>query len=349
MSVYWSIEQDFEGVVENVGSDWQGLRGAHIFITGGTGFIGRWLLETLKLANDRLELNLRAKVLTRVPENFTKKAPELFNASLFSFLEGDIQSFDFPKENFSHLIHAATDASAELNADNPRLMFDTVLNGTRRVLDFAVEKKIKRVLNLSSGAVYGPQPFSVEHVKEDWFGAPDCRRAVNAYGEGKRAAEMLCAIYEKQFGLNITTARIFALLGPYLSLDTHFAAGNFIRDAIAGKKIIVQSSGSAVRSYLYIGDLTVQLWQLLLRSDVGQAYNLGSNEGVSIKDLAIKVAALLGREGCEILDKEDQGWNPGRYVPDVSLVENSLKLKQHTSLDEAIMRTAIWNGWKPWG
>ncbi|NDB69819.1 MAG: NAD-dependent epimerase/dehydratase family protein [Methylocystaceae bacterium] len=289
----WSIEKDFESVVEGVGSDWLGLKDGHLFITGGTGFIGRWLLETLKLADLRYTLNLRASVLTRNPENFAKKAPDLFNAPIFTLIAGDVQNFNFPEGDFTHLIHAATDASAELNARDPRLMFDTVLNGTRRALDFAVEKKISRILNLSSGAVYGPQPFNMEYVKEDWFGAPDCRRAVNAYGEGKRAAEMLCAIYEKQFGLSVTTARIFALLGPYLSIDTHFAAGNFIRDAIAGKKIIVQSSGSAVRSYLYVADLTEQLWRLLLRGEAGHAYNLGSSEGISIKDLAEKVATLL--------------------------------------------------------
>jgi dTDP-glucose 4,6-dehydratase len=348
MSANWSIEQDFDEVLTNVGSDWSRLSGAHLFITGGTGFIGRWLLETLKLADLRYSLDVHATILTRDPEKFSKKAPELFNASIFTFIAGDVQSFDFLKGTFTHLIHAATDASAELNANDPRLMFDTVLNGTRRVLDFAVERKIPRILNLSSGAVYGPQPFNMEYVREDWHGAPDCRRAVNAYGEGKRAAEMLCAIYEKQFGVSVTTARIFALLGPYLSIDSHFAAGNFIRDAITGKKIIVQSSGSAVRSYLYVADLTAQLWRLLLEGEAGQAYNIGSSEGISIRDLAAKVATLIGKEGCEILGKDDQGWNPGRYVPDVSLVENSLGLKQKTSLDEAIIRTAIWNGWKPW-
>jgi nucleoside-diphosphate-sugar epimerase len=349
MSENWSIEQDFDEVLEAVGHHWSQLAGAHLFVTGGTGFIGRWLLETLKLADLRYNLNVRATILTRNPQIFAKKAPDLFNAPVFTFIAGDVQNFDFPKGDFTHLIHAATDASAELNARDPRLMFDTVLNGTRRALDFSVEKKIARILNLSSGAIYGPQSFNMEYVKEDWIGAPDCRSAVNAYGEGKRAAEMLCAIYEKQFGLRITTARIFALLGPYLSIDTHFAAGNFIRDAIAGKKIIVQSSGSAVRSYLYAVDLTAQLWRLLLRGESGQAYNIGSNEGISIKDLAEKVAQLLGKEPCEILGKDDQGWNPGRYVPDVSLAENSLGFKQKTSLEEAIIRTAIWNGWKPWG
>ena len=348
MSKNWSIQQDFDDVLEAVGTHWFQLRGAHLFVTGGTGFIGRWLLETLRLADIRYSLNVRVTILTRNPEKFAKKAPEIFNASVFTFIAGDVQNFEFPKGDFTHLIHAATDASAELNARDPRAMFDTVLNGTRRALDFAVEKKIARILNLSSGAIYGPQPFNMEYVKEDWLGAPDCRHVINAYGESKRGAEMLCAIYEKQFGLSITTARIFALLGPYLPIDSHFAAGNFIRDAIAGKKIIVQSSGTAVRSYLYVADLTTQLWQVLLKGEASQFYNIGSSEGISIKDLATKVAALLGKEGCEILAKDDQGWNPGRYVPNVWYAEKNLGCKQRTSLQDALLRTAIWNGWRPW-
>ena len=349
MSAHWSIEQDFNDVFEDVGAHWGELSGANIFITGGTGFIGRWLLETLKFAENRLRLGVRATILTRNPETFHKKAPHLFNAPIFTILCGDVKNFKFPEGEFTHLIHAATDASAELNARDPKSMFDTVLEGTRRALDFSYEKKIARILNLSSGAVYGLQPFDLEHVSEDWHGAPDCRRVVNAYAEAKRGAEMLCAIYEMQFGLSITTARIFALLGPHLSIDMHFAVGNFIREAIGGNKIIVQSSGSAVRSYLYAADLTAQLWHLLLRGDCGEAYNIGSTEAISIRDLATRVAGLLGREGCEILGQDDKGWNPGRYVPDVTLLEKNLGLQQKISLEDALLRTAIWNGWKPWG
>lgn len=344
----WSFQQDLEEVFVSVGSHWEELSAASLFITGGTGFVGHWLLETLKYADQRRQLNVRATILTRNPEAFKRKSPDLFNYPAFNFVSGDVQNFDFPAGNFTHLIHAATDASAELNATDPRKMFDTVLWGTRRTLDFAVEKKIGRLLNLSSGAVYGRQPADVEYFREDWQGGPDCQDPVNAYAEAKRAAEMLCAIYEKQFGLNITTGRIFASLGPYLPIDIHFAAGNFIRDAIAGKKIIVKSSGSAVRSLLYAADMTAQLWHLLIRGGGGQAYNIGSNKVILIRDLAAKVASLLGREGCEILGQDDKGWNPGRYVPDVTLIEKNLGLKEKTTLEEAIIRTAIWNGWKPW-
>lgn len=282
-----------------------------------------------------------------IPKHSRKRLPELANYSAFSFIRGDVLSFEFPQGSYTHLVHAATDARADLNEHNPLLMFDTVLTGTRRVLDFAVEQNIARMLNLSSGAVYGPFPPNIKHVKEDWLGGPDCQRAVNAYAEGKRAAEMLCAIYEKQFGLEITTARIFALLGPYLPLDAHFAAGNFIQDAIQGKRIIVNSSGASVRSYLYPSDLIIMLLSLLLRSVSQKAYNIGSPDGISIKELALKIAGLLGKAGCDILGKEDAGWNPGRYTPDVELLAADFGLRPTVSLDEAILRTALWNGWQP--
>lgn len=352
MSAYeadkWSLDEDLRFITQNVGDEWKKLDGAKIFITGGTGFIGRWLLESLLHAQKKFGLNVHATILTRNPDAFRLKAPHICDLSLFTLLSGDVNTFEFPEGEFTHLIHAATDASAELNENNPLLMFDTVLEGTRQALNFAVAKNVRRVLYLSSGAVYGPQPWDVTNVPEDWSGSPDCTRAVNAYAEGKRAAEMLCAIYAKQFNLQISTARIFALLGPHLTLDIHFAAGNFIRDAIEGKKIIVKSSGLACRSYLYAADLTAMLWHMLLRAPAGRSYNVGSSESISIRELAQRVAELLGKSGYEILGQDDKGWNPGRYVPDTTRLENELGLTRTITLDQAIVRTAIWNGWKPW-
>ena len=212
--------------------------------------------------------------------------------------------------------------------------------------NFAVTKKVRRFLYLSSGAVYGQQAPDVTHVSEDWRGGPDCTNPVNTYAEAKRAAEMLCAIFGKQFGLAISTARIFALLGPLLALDIHFAAGNFIRDAIEDRRIVVKGNGRPVRSYLYMSDLVTMLWHLLLRGRPGRVYNLGSDEGVSIGDLAKRIAELVGRRGYEILEQPDKGWNTSRYVPSVQRASDELGLFRTVSLDEAIRRTAIWNGWK---
>lgn len=342
----WTFENDLADVLAQTSEIWPALRDARIFITGGTGFIGCWLLESLRYADQKLSLGVKVTILTRDPSAFAAKAPHLARYSAFTFLAGDISTFVTPEGEFTHLIHAATDASAHLNEHDPRQMFDTVVSGTRRALDFAVEKSIPRTLYLSSGAVYGQQPWEMTHVREDWMGGPDCTNARNAYAEGKRAAEMLCAIYAKQFGLTIANARIFALLGPYISLGIHFAAGNFIRDAMEGRPVIVNGNGRPCRSYLYASDLTVWLWHMLVRGKPARRYNVGSDESVSIRDLAERVARVVGTGEFVVRGATDTGWNPGRYVPDTSLAGQELGLYKSVSLDEAIRRTALWNGWK---
>jgi dTDP-glucose 4,6-dehydratase len=341
----WSLEQDLEFICDAVGASWETLHGARLFLTGGTGFIGCWLLESLRFADQRLDLGIEATILTRDPDAFRRKAPHLANHASFSLLSGDVTSFGSPAGAFTHIVHGATDASAALNESRPLTMFDTVLEGTRRTLDLAVEKSA-RVLFLSSGAIYGQQPWDVEHVDESWRGAPDCTDARATYAEAKRAAEMLCAIYAKQWGTQISIARIFALLGPYLPLGTHFAAGNFIRDAIEGKAVEVKGNGLPCRSYLYASDLAVWLWRMLAEGEAGRPYNVGSDETVSVAKLAERVAHVIGNGAFDILGANDQGWNPGRYVPDTTAIRRDLGLTMTVSLDEAIRRTALWNGWK---
>jgi UDP-glucuronate decarboxylase len=337
----WTFSGEIDQIANTLAPLWPRLSGARIFMTGGTGFIGRWMLEALA----RAPVDVEVVLLSRNPAGFAARAPHL--AERFRLVQGEICDFPSPDGAFTHVIHGATDASADLNANDPRRMFDTIVGGTRRVLDLAVSSGAQRLLFMSSGAVYGVQPWEVTHVAEDWRGGPDPRDPKSAYGEGKRAAETLCAIYGKQFGLDVVTARIFALLGPLLTLDIHFAAGNFILEAMAGRTIRVESAGAAVRSYLYAADLTVWMWTLLLSGENGAAYNLGSEEAVSIAELADRTARVLGGPGVEILGRPDPGWNPGRYVPSTELIRRELKVVPTVGLDEAIRRTAISNGWKP--
>lgn len=342
----WTLKSDLASILTDCQNIWPELKGASLFITGGTGFIGCWLLESLKYANEALSLDIQATVLTRDAESFRHKAPHLRDYRSFTFQEGDVTDFETPKGEFTHVIHAATDASAYLNEHDPITMFNTIVEGTKRTLNLCVEKKVERVLFLSSGAVYGQQPWDLTHVSEEWLGAPNCLDARATYAEAKRAAEMLCAIYQKQFGLKIAISRIFALLGPYLSLGIHFAAGNFIQDAMAGKRVIINGNGLPCRSYLYAADLTTWLWHMLVRADSGRPYNCGSDESISVEELASRVAKTLSQGDYEVLGAEDRGWNLGRYVPETRRIENELGLKRKVSLEEAIIRTASWHGWK---
>lgn len=346
MIVQNRLEEDLNAIFERGTLLWPDLKGARFFITGGTGFIGTWLLESLVWLNDHLELDMHAVVLTRDADIFASKAPHIAAHHGITLLTGDIRTFAFPEGNFSFVIHGATDASAKLNAENPLCMFDTIVEGTRRTLDFAVQSEANNFLFLSSGAVYGDQPPHVLHRSESDFNGPDCTNAGSAYAEGKRAAELLCTLYAKQHGIDVKLARCFAFVGPYLPIDSHFAIGNFIRDAIAKDTIRISGDGTPYRSYLYASDMTLWLWTVLLRGQAARPYNIGASQPVSIAELAALVNTTLGGNGVEIMQQPQPGAIPKRYVPSTQRAETELGLIQTVTLAQAIIKTACWHGWE---
>lgn len=330
-------------VLEHTRTLWDELRGQKIFMTGGTGFFGCWLLESFARANEQLNLGASALVLTRDPVAFQKKAPHLAANSAIRFHPGDVRSFDFPAGHFSHVIHAATEASAKLNAENPELMFDTILAGTRHALEFSRACGAQKFLLTSSGAVYGPQPPDLAHVGEDYAEKLDLAVLTSAYGRGKFAAEKLCADFGRQHGLEIKIARGFAFVGPHLPVDTHFAIGNFINDAVHGRTIHINGDGTPYRSYLYASDLAIWLWTILFRGPSLRAYNVGSARAVTIAELAAAVESALGTKvGVKILQTPKPGQPPARYVPSVRRAEAELGLRERVDLAAAIKKTADW-------
>ncbi len=334
---------DLDHVLDHTRDLWDELRGERVFITGGTGFFGCWLLESLLWAQDRLGLGVKAVVLTRDPDAFRVKAPHLARHPSLTIQAGDVRSYEFPAGAFSHIIHAAIDASAKLNDESPMHMLDTIVDGTRHALDHAVACKAKRFLLTSSGAVYGKQPSEMTHVPEDYTGAPDPLSPRSAYGEGKRMAEHLCALYARGSGLEPKIARCFAFVGPYLPLDLHYAIGNFIRDARRGGPIVVQGDGTPFRSYLYAADLAVWLWTILIRGQSCRAYNVGSEDAITIERLAHAVRDVVSPEAeIHILQVPDAAASPERYVPRVERANRELGLRQLVHLDDSIRRTARW-------
>ena len=330
---------DLEHVLNLTKDLWPSVAGKRIFVTGGTGFFGKWLLESFACCNRKLGLEASMVVLSRDPEGFAGDCPHLGTRADIEFHKGDVRSFDFPAGNFDFVIHAATQASATLNAEEPELVIDTIIGGTKRVLEFAGRCGAGRVLFASSGAAYGRQPPEVANVPEDYAGAPDTGDPASAYGEAKRLAELLCSIWRQRHGIDTVIARGFAFVGPYLNLDIHYAVGNFIRDGLAGGPIRVLGDGTALRSYLYAADLAVWLWTILLRGKGGRVYNVGSDEGISIADLAQRVSDCF-RHSPEVLIAREPAAGPvQRYVPSIERAGRELGLRVWTGLDEAISRT----------
>jgi nucleoside-diphosphate-sugar epimerase len=336
------LARDLENILERTEPLWQEFRGGRILITGATGFFGCWLLESFAWANRRLNLDACAVGLSRRPELLAIKAPHLAKDPAISLHAADVRCGDFPKGKFSHCIHAATEASAKLNREAPLEMFDTIVEGTRRALQFSIANSVTRFLLVSSGAVYGNQPPEVTHVSESFAGGPDPLNRASAYAEGKRGAEMLCSLAATPH-FATTVARCFAFVGPYMELGAHFAIGNFINDRLHNRPIAVSGDGSAVRSYLYASDLMVWLWTILIQGESCRAYNVGSEESLNIATLAREVAAALPPDvSVNIASAPRLGAPVHRYVPSTVRAKEELGLRAEVPLREAICRTHSW-------
>ena len=335
------LADDLDHVLTHTAGLWEELRGRRIFITGGTGFFGCWLLESFAWANDKLGLNASALVLTRNLKSFASRMPHLAGRSDLNFLEGDVRDFSFPAGKFDFVIHAGTTSSAPVE---PLEMFDTIVNGTRRMLEFAATHETRKLLFISSGAVYGRQPSELEHISEDYSGAPDPLDPASAYAEGKRAAELLCAIMGRKHGVEIMIARCFAFVGPHLPLDAHFAVGNFIRDGLRGGPIQVSGDGTPLRSYLYAADLAIWLWTILFKGKSCRPYNVGSEAAASIAQLADIVAKSFKPDLQVAIAKPPvPGIPPQRYVPMTNRAKKELGLEPRIELPRAVAKTILWH------
>jgi nucleoside-diphosphate-sugar epimerase len=336
------LAADLDHILNHTRDLWGSFQGERLFITGGTGFFGCWLLESFTWAVHRLGLNSQVVVLTRDPQAFQQKAPHLANHPAVHLWQGDVCSFDFPDGYFKYVIHAATEASAKLIAVNPLLMLSTIVDGTKRTLEFAHECRTEDFLLTSSGAVYGTQPPALYRVTEEYLGGPNIMEASSAYSEGKRVAELLCANFASET-MRTKIARCFAFVGPYLPLDIHFAIGNFIRDGLRGKEILVKGDGATYRSYLYAADLAIWLWTILIKGKNCYPYNVGSEHALTIRDLAHLVAAQFHPSpAVRILGKPLPSISPSRYVPSCKRARDELCLESWISLPDAIQRTIQW-------
>lgn len=339
-------QDDLRHVLAQAGPLWNRLDGKKIFITGGTGFFGIWLLESFLHCIRSLGLKAEACVLCRNPQAFCGRFPHLSGEAAIRFVQGDVRSFALPNGEFDYVIHAAAPSTSSETL-NPHHLLSTLVDGTRNVLALANARHASRVLLVSSGAVYGPQPEALHHIPEDYRGGPDWLDPNAVYAEGKRISEQICSLWARESGTQFLIARCFAFVGPHLPLDQHFAIGNFIGDALAGRNLVIRGDGSPMRSYLYAADLAVWLWTLLLTDRESEQrpveVNVGSGAAVSICDLARMVIDELNPGlSIEIARKPVPGSPRLQYVPDVSRAEVWFGLHQQIGLREAIRRTADW-------
>lgn len=312
-----------------------------ILVTGGTGFFGKSQLRCWKSGSGKDIHNARITLLSRNPEAFRSSYGELIDSLNISLVRGDIlQADSLPEGNFSHILHAATDSTTGLML-SPLQRYDQIVIGTRNILDLAVRCGKPRVLLTSSGGVYGDISQFKDGVSEDYTGMPDPLDSRNAYSVAKRQAEHLCALYHDMHGLDYVIARCFAFVGIDLPLSAHFAVGNIIRDALWNDEIIINGDGTAIRSYMDQRNLSQWLNKMLLHGKPGQAYNVGSDQSLTIAELAKLVRDLVSpQKSIRLLNKSENNSGRSRYISNISKARIDLGLELSFTLEDSILEVA---------
>lgn len=332
--------EDLEHIFQNTQDIWESFRGKSIFLTGGTGFFGKWLLESFIYANEKLSLNIKIYVLSRDPGKFLEKFPFYRFENCIEFIQGDIVEFKSSINNVDYIIHGATEASAKLLNSNPAEMLNTLVSGTKHVLDFAKSQiNLKGILLTSSGAVYGQNTNElIGSFREGEIFPIDFTNANSTYSEGKRVSELYFASYGKEYNIPVKTARCFAFVGPYLPLQSHFAIGNFINNVLNNDDIIVKGDGTAIRSYMYAADLIVWLLIILIKGINGCCYNVGSNSPYSISEIANKIS-MFGSSSHVVISQPNKSNFKDVYFPNTDKFLLDFPNLTNIDLLDAIDRT----------
>ena len=334
--------RDLDHVFEHTRHVWPEMRGAHVLITGASGFVGSWMLETLLDANRSLALGVEVTALVRDADTFSARFPHLARQPDLWLVAGDVRTASLPAGAFTHFVHCASAATPQVNADRPDEVVALIETGTRQMIEAAERSPGARFLQMSSGSIYGPQPASLARVPESYEGEAQATVPAERFGAAKRAAERRGG-EAVAHGVHFTSARGFGLVGPRLPLDGQFALGNFIADAAANRPVAVHGDGTPVRSWLHAADLAAWCWTILARGAAGAAYNVGSDHALTIRDAAHRVAALATPPAAVVCGHEPVDGAPtSRFVPDVTRARTELGLDVWIPFDDALRRTWEW-------
>jgi UDP-glucuronate decarboxylase len=330
-------------IIERESSAWSMLDGEIIFMTGGTGFFGVSMLYSLFSAKKKHNLNIHITILTRNIRKFKNNHPVLSGAGFIDFIQGDVVDFDFPDKKFSKIFHfATTSANETFNGEDQLKKYKTLINGTERVMRLAGICGANKVIFTSSGVAYGQPPEEMIKIDESYFGALESTNPAVALAQGKRSAEFIIAYYAEKYGIDYVVARCFSFVGPLLPLNLHYAIGNFVFDALYKDSIKIKGDGSAIRSYMDVSDLIV--WVLIFSSSKCKyrMYNIGSDYGISILDLAKKVRDIVSPNK-EIDIQGDKDYSVGNfsrnfYVPNINRSRKEHGLDVWVDLEQAVYR-----------
>jgi dTDP-glucose 4,6-dehydratase len=296
--------------------DFSALYNKSIMITGATGMIGQNIVSYIRRLNEKENATITIIAHGRSEEKLKALYGEYLNEALFKTIICDVTElqYDGPVD---YIIHTASiTGGSKQHLDYPMRTLGTAIDGTRRVLDLAIEKKCKGAVFLSSLEVYGYTGNAEKNITETDGGYIDTMNPRSSYSEGKRISECMFTAYAKQYGLPAMVARLTASFGAGASPKDNRVFAQFAKSILAGEDIILKSTGETVRDYCDAMDVAAALLTILAFGTPGQAYNVANMDTeISIRDLAQKFIDLYPEAGSKLVFdlKEDSakfGYNP---------------------------------------
>ena len=338
------VTADAEAVLDGRIGWFDALRGEHLYISGGTGILGTWLLELIKVLNESHGFCIKVTAYSRRARDFAARWPHLGRVEGFRFEEGDVRYFtEFPSD-VRYIIHAAALTDRRLLASQPSSVGEVNGVGTLRILRAAnLLEDVRKFVLLSSGLVYGTQPWDMPRVDESFAGSLRCNDVGAVYAESKRFAEVAAQSAISETKLPVVTLRPFAFVGPYQSLQLPWAVTDFIRDSFTGGPIRIMGDGATVRSLMYASDFAFCVLAALAQGKPHEIYNIGSPEPIDLLTLAKMITGSFTPAPEIRTGLGQSGHDHTKLVPDIQKAQKDLGLEVTVSLKDAIQKTVMWN------
>lgn len=284
-------------IILNNPANWNNLKNTTVLVTGATGRLGIYIVNALIEANKRWELNINILALARNRQKIQDCYGDKFD--YIEVIEQDIIDEITYSADIDYIFHTAGLASPSDFTNRPSNTLWGHVMGTHNVLELAKKRNTKRVLYTSTVEIYGDWKKE-EYIKESDMGPMNHRNSRACYQESKRLCETMLECYKTEYGVDFVSVAMSHTFGPGISLYDGRAFAEFIRNVVEGEDIVLQTDGSAVRTYTYTADAVGGMFIALLNGKE-KYYNVAATENqISIKDLAYLIASMDPNKKVEV-------------------------------------------------